>query len=84
MITHEQMRERINNINEFDLVDTEVMTLDYITQQEKVSKLLELYRLEKELREQYYTADIVLMSQKILDMVRGVAEEIQALEEELK
>lgn len=41
MITHEEMRERINNINKFELVDTEVMTLDYITQQEKKDELIE-------------------------------------------
>lgn len=43
MITHEQMRKKIDNIFSEDLVDTQVMTLDYITQQEKVTELLGLY-----------------------------------------
>lgn len=47
-------------------------------------KLLELYRLEKDIKEQYQTNGSILQRQKILDDIRNVAEEIKALEEELK
>ncbi len=43
-ISHEQMRKKIGNIFSEDLVDTQVMTLDYIKQHEKQDKLLGLYR----------------------------------------
>lgn len=71
MITHEYIKDVLLALDmkvsedyftkEFDIL------LDYITQQEKVSKLLELYRKAH------------------IDVLNGeLAEEIQALEEELK
>ena len=55
----------------------------YVLQQQKVTKLLELYRLEKVLKEQYQTNGSTLQRQKILDDIRNVAEEINVLEESL-
>ena len=50
----------------------------------KVEELLELYRLEKELKEKYHTSGSLYIMQHVLDEIRDVAEEIQQIEEELK
>lgn len=57
---------------------------EYFLQQEKEAKLLELYRLEKELKEKYHTGDSLYIMLRVLNEIRDVAEEIQQLEEELK
>jgi hypothetical protein len=83
MITHEEVRKRTDTITQqlsvpiYDtdyVTDTLVMFDDYIIQQEKVSKLLELYRkaFTKNINNTIYEEWIILQSQ------------IKALEEELK
>jgi len=57
--------------------------LAYINKVEKITELLGLYRLEKELKEKYHTSGSLYIMQHVLDEIRDVAEEIYLKEKEL-
>lgn len=87
MITHEEVRKRIDTITQqlsvpiYDtdyVTDTLIMFDDYITQQEKVSKLLELYREHK------YLVPFKTGLGENSKRVHDIHKQIKALEEELK
>ena len=87
MITHDETRTKANQIaydltkNESDASDLSIYEIvdmlreitDYITQQEKVSKLLDLYRQYRKAR-----------NDKHVGLYTSLALKIEALEEELK
>jgi hypothetical protein len=93
-ITHEDARLLINayeglvewcGLTKKSMHDSRILGLrNYITQQEKVCKLLELYRLKDDLIEEYQVNDNTLERQQTLGAISGVREEIQGIEEEMK
>lgn len=87
MITHEEARSYLLNIlqsktNE-EVNKNELLLLKYFTQQEKIGKLLELYRIKDEVIEMYNVADSTLERQQALSAIQAIREEIAQLESEL-
>lgn len=96
MIKHEEARESFQTLKNKriyadwgdTLYDFNHKAFDdieqYITEEVKKDKLLDLYRLYNEFLERYYTSDRLLDKQHDLDILRELREEIKALEEEMK